>query len=159
MSPPALLSPAMSAVLAPELPSATHTQRCAALLLDTAREAGLRLSSVLEVGCSVGGMAFTLAEHADSVLGVDLSAGAIALANRVKAEGVAAVLADAAHEVAPVFGAVADALCDVGERARSRASFRQMDACCLAPDFGPFDAVALSDVVDKIPSPKAPLGA
>lgn len=45
-----------------------------------------------------------------------------------------------------------------GTAARARVSFRQMDPCCLQPDLGPFDAVLLSGVLERIPSPKAPLG-
>ena len=33
-----------------------------------------------------------------------------------------------------------------------------MDPCCIAPDIGPYDAVLLSGVLERIPSPKGPLG-
>lgn len=33
-----------------------------------------------------------------------------------------------------------------------------MDPCCIAADMLDFDAVLLSGVLEKIPSPKAPLG-
>lgn len=35
----------------------------------------------------------------------------------------------------------------------------QMDPCCIAAELVDFDAVLLSGVLEKIPSPKAPLGA
>lgn len=40
---------------------------------------------------------------------------------------------------------------------RSRISFRHMDPCALAPDIGEFDAVFITNVLERIASPKAPL--
>ena len=45
-----------------------------------------------------------------------------------------------------------------GAAERARVAFRHMDPCSLAPDMGPFDAVLLSGVLERIASPKAPLG-
>jgi hypothetical protein len=45
-----------------------------------------------------------------------------------------------------------------GAAARAAVSFRHMDPCCLSPEMGPYDAVLLSGVLERIPSPKAPLG-
>lgn len=42
--------------------------------------------------------------------------------------------------------------------ARRRTSFKLMDPCCLAADMGPYDAVLVSQVLEKIPSPKSLLG-
>ncbi len=41
---------------------------------------------------------------------------------------------------------------------RGCASFKHMDPCCLAADMGPYDAVLVTEVLEKIPSPKALLG-
>ncbi len=42
--------------------------------------------------------------------------------------------------------------------ARANASFKQMDPCCLAADMGPYDAVLVSECLERMPSPKALLG-
>lgn len=42
--------------------------------------------------------------------------------------------------------------------AARRIACPQMDPCCIAADMVDFDAVLLSGVLEKIPSPKAPLG-
>ena len=41
---------------------------------------------------------------------------------------------------------------------RSRVSFKQMDAMCLAPALGEFDVVVLSNVLELLISPMACLG-
>ena len=40
----------------------------------------------------------------------------------------------------------------------ARIQFRQMDPCCIAPDIGSFEVVVVNDVLDRIASPKGPLG-
>ena len=42
--------------------------------------------------------------------------------------------------------------------ALSRAVFRQMDPCCMAPDMQGYDAVIMANLLERTASPKAPLG-
>lgn len=44
------------------------------------------------------------------------------------------------------------------EKPSGSVSFRLADACCLPLDMGKFDAVILSRLLDRVPSPKAALG-
>ncbi len=57
------------------------------MLLTTARQLGVNIETALDIGCDVGGVALRLAQHLHSVLAVDGSADAIAVANGVKEEG------------------------------------------------------------------------
>lgn len=41
--------------------------------------------------------------------------------------------------------------------ARSRITFRHMDPCAIAPDIGEFDAVFITNILERVASPKAPL--
>eukprot|EP00887_Chlorella_sp_A99_P003595 scaffold7.g3595.t1 len=171
---PAAAAGGLLAAAAGEVPYPAHL---AALLFRAAAAEGVGLESVVEVGCGVGGLALRLAAGTPAtpsagasasasaaaasasspgpvVLGLDHDARAVAVAAAAARNG--AVEAARAGE-----GALAERvrLAVPGDAAaRARASFRQMDPCSLAPDLGQHDAVVLNRVLERIPSPKAPLG-
>ncbi|EFN57275.1 hypothetical protein CHLNCDRAFT_143847 [Chlorella variabilis] len=137
------------------LPGADYPARLAGLLLGAAARLGVPLGAALEVGAGVGATAFQLAAGGfENVLGVEHDARAVAAAAAAQQAGVVSVARkDEGHLRSELELAVPG-----GTAARARVSFRQMDPCCLQPDLGPFDAVLLSGVLERIPSPKAPLG-
>lgn len=46
---------------------------------------------------------------------------------------------------------------DVPQKIRAKVKFRQMDPCALQPDLGCYGCVLLTNVLERIPSPMAPL--
>lgn len=108
----------------------------------------------MQIGCSVGGVSFALAEHCSRVTGVDADAAAIAAANTIRQQGHMEVTCQEEGEVSRAIqlGAALQA------SSRERVSFRQMDPCCLAPDLPEHDVVACINLLERIVSPKAPLG-
>eukprot|EP00892_Ulva_mutabilis_P004418 jgi/Ulvmu1/2348/UM013_0196.1 len=117
--------------------------------------AGAKAGSVLEVGASVGGVAFRLAEVYGRVTAIERDSQMVALAQRLQAEG-SAVLSGA-HVQGSLVTDVRVARpvnTDVG----ARVAYRLMDPCCIAPDIGQYDAVLISEVLDRTVSPKAALG-
>ncbi|PRW57977.1 generic methyltransferase isoform B [Chlorella sorokiniana] len=137
------------------LPGAGFPARLAGLVLDAAKKLGVPLGTALEVGAGVGATAFHLAAGGfESVIGVEHEARAVAAATAAQQAGTVAVgRKDEGHLRTPLELPVPG-----GTAARNRVAFRQMDPCCIAADMVDFDAVLLSGVLEKIPSPKAPLG-
>lgn len=124
--------------------------RCARLVLDAARELGVRTERALDVGCAVGRAAFELARGFDEVVGVDLSAAFVAAANTLRAEGALDFFLREEGELGAMRRAVVDPAID-----RSRVSFRRADACALPAEWSGFDAVLLANVLCRLPSPRA----
>lgn len=124
-------------------------------MLDAAKKLGVPLGTALEVGAGVGATAFHLAAGGfESVIGVEHEARAVAAATAAQQTGTVSVgRKDEGHLRTPLELPVPG-----GTAARNRVTFRQMDPCCIAADMVDFDAVLLSGVLEKIPSPKAPLG-
>lgn len=147
-----LLSPGALAV---GLPGADYPARVAGMVVEAARQLGVPLGSALEVGAGVGATSFQLAAAGfESVLGVEHDTRAVAAANLAQQTGAVSVSRkDEGHLRTQLTLAVPG-----GSAARARVAFRQMDPCGIAPDLGPYDAVLLSGVLEKIPSPKGPLG-
>ncbi|GAB4818144.1 hypothetical protein N2152v2_005190 [Parachlorella kessleri] len=132
----------------------SYPQRLAKLLTMAAGRLGVPMETALEVGCSVGGVTLELARSFERVTGIDLDARAIAAALAAAAEGSVRFLRKDEGEVQT------DLTLAVGVHAaaRANASFKQMDPCCLAADMGPYDAVLVSECLERMPSPKALLG-
>ncbi|KAL4441833.1 hypothetical protein ABPG77_003749 [Micractinium sp. CCAP 211/92] len=138
-----------------QLPGAEYPARLAGMLLAAAGKLNVPLGSALEVGAGVGATSFQLAAGGfESVLGVEHDARAVGAAVAAQQAGSVTVgRKDEGHLRSQL-----DLPVPGGSASRARVAFRQMDPCCIAPDLGPYDAVLLSGVLEKIPSPKAPLG-
>lgn len=52
----------------------------------------------------------------------------------------------------------AQVTCHASAEERLRATFRQMDPCCMAPDMQGYDAVLMVNLLERCASPKTPLG-
>ena len=122
-------------------------QKMANLAARVARVHGAGLSRAIDVGCAVGGSSFELARHFGEVVGVDLSdpfvdaARALSrgesIAYRVATEGDLGVWREASVE------------------SGARPAFRQGDACALDASLEGFDAVLASNLLCRLPRPRA----
>jgi 5-histidylcysteine sulfoxide synthase/putative 4-mercaptohistidine N1-methyltranferase len=125
-------------------------RKVARRLLAAARKEGVGFGRALDVGCAVGGSSFELARACAEVVGVDLSEPFVdaakalsrgeALEYQARVEGDLSVSRQAR---APVLAA--DALVD----------FRQGDACDLDASLEGFDMVLGSNLLCRLPDPKA----
>ena len=127
--------------------------RCAAWLLDAARDYGEPTGKALEVGCAVGRASFELAREYREVLGVDLSRAFINAADALRRDGELRYFRKDEGQLGATRNAMVDPAID-----RSRVSFRQTDACSLPAELMDFDAVLLANLLCRLPSPKALLG-
>lgn len=125
--------------------------RLSELLKLAALRTGTRVTSVLDVGCSVGGMSHALSEWvADVVVGIDSSARSIEVAQSLTRHGGGTF---SVAQLGPFSREVAVTLPDAGRRAR--VEFRVDDACALTGSRVPFDVVVLSNVLDRVREPVA----
>ncbi len=128
-------------------------RRCAELVIEAAKEAGIAGGKALDVGCAVGRASFELARHFDEVLGVDLSASFVEAADTIKtAGGLDYALSVEGELTEPRTARVA------AEIERGRVAFRQADACSLPPELVGYDAVLLANLLCRLPSPASCLG-
>jgi 2-polyprenyl-3-methyl-5-hydroxy-6-metoxy-1,4-benzoquinol methylase len=77
-----------------DLPALNFPARATALLSAAVHEHCVRTAAVLDLGCSVGGLSFALAEVFHAVLAIDLSAECIATALDMQANGVTTARCD-----------------------------------------------------------------
>jgi 5-histidylcysteine sulfoxide synthase/putative 4-mercaptohistidine N1-methyltranferase len=124
-------------------------QRCASLVVDTAKRLGLPLGTALDVGCAVGGSTFALARAFDSVIGVDLSAAFIEAAKGLQRAGSRPYFRKDEGDLGAMLTATVDPAID-----RQRLTFRQADACSLPAEFIEFDAVLMANLLCRLPSAK-----
>ncbi|KAK9808976.1 hypothetical protein WJX72_007328 [[Myrmecia] bisecta] len=129
-------------------------QRCVQQLLAAAQQLGIGAGSVLDVGCGVGGASFELARAFERVVGLDLDANAVSVAQGVQMAG--RVSLSCQDEGAVCSSETVSVAADASQRARI--AFKQMDPCCIAPDLAEFDAVVMLNLLERLPSPKGPLG-
>eukprot|EP00043_Microstomoeca_roanoka_P002639 m.39514 g.39514 ORF g.39514 m.39514 type:complete len:861 (-) comp11615_c0_seq1:44-2626(-) len=125
-----------------------YVQNCVNLLLDAAQDHGVALDRAMDIGCAVGGSTFALARAFNSVLGVDISASFIEVAQQMREEGSVQYFIRDEGDIKEQF--VAHAPSDVDP---SRIEFKQMDAMCISPDTGSFNAVLVANVLDRLSSP------
>ncbi len=128
-------------------------QQIATLTLETALRLGIEMGRVLDVGCSVGGSTFALAQGFQSVSGIDLSATFIEAAETLRREGQLTYRRREEGENTSVAEARLPADLD-----RSRVTFRRADACALPPELVGFDAVLAANLLCRLASPRAFLG-
>jgi 2-polyprenyl-3-methyl-5-hydroxy-6-metoxy-1,4-benzoquinol methylase len=118
----------------------------------------LQDANVIEVGCGVGGLTFSLANSCSSIIGIDHSMEAITLAKQILHDSSATyTLSDEGNRsttftVRPFPAATEDT---AKER---KIDFRCADPMCLPAEMHAFDVVILHDVIDKVSSPNAVLG-
>ena len=128
-------------------------QRCAHWLLEGADRYGSGTARALDIGCAVGGASFELARGFGSVLGVDLSRAFIDAAEQLQKTGSRDYFRRDEGDLGETVAARIDPAID-----RSRASFRQADACSLPAELADFDAVLLANLRCRLPSPRSRLG-
>ena len=106
---------------------------------------------VLEVGCSVGRSCFELANHFDSVTGLDFSARFIQIANQMKE-------ADSVLYSIPVEGEIMEfkeqklSQLQLSQYA-DRCTFFQQDATNMKPHFTGYDMVVAVNLIDRLYDP------
>jgi putative 4-mercaptohistidine N1-methyltranferase len=102
------------------------------------------------VGCAVGGSTFRLAETFREAIGIDLSAAFIAAAKTLKDKGELPYSRRDEGELSTRLTARV-----TGDHARSRAQFRQGDACSLPAELMGFDAVLAANLICRLPTPRS----
>jgi 5-histidylcysteine sulfoxide synthase/putative 4-mercaptohistidine N1-methyltranferase len=125
-------------------------QRCAETVVDWARQMECGMQRVLDVGCAVGGASFELARAFGHVEAVDISHSFIA-AGRALQQG-RALPYQLALEGRIREGRLAAAPAGID---MDRISFRRADACSLPAEYAGFDAVLASNLLCRLPSPRA----
>ncbi|CAD7695054.1 unnamed protein product [Ostreobium quekettii] len=113
----------------------------------------VKTGSALEIGCSVGAVCFELARHFKQVVGLDLEGEHVQVAKKLQQD-------DEITVVRKVEGKVTDTVrvkLPLKRDIKSRVVFRHMDPCGIAPDIGEFDVVLITNILERIASPKAPL--
>ncbi|GGJ92445.1 hypothetical protein GCM10010123_22880 [Pilimelia anulata] len=126
-----------------------YCQRLSDLLRDCAARTGTAVDRALDVGCSVGGLTHALGTWvAGEVVGVDISRRSIEVAQSLTEHGGGTFCV---IEQGPFYREVAIRVAEPPLRCRVR--FEVGDADALAPGGGPYDAVVLSNVLDRVRRP------
>lgn len=129
-----------------------YPERVAGLLERARLATGAPTDRALDLGCSVGGISFQLAKTYKNVLGFDVSSSFIEQAQEMlELREVPYYVSDEGelkhHLSAPMPSGVTGSV-----------EFKQVDAMCLPPDLGEFDAVLAANIIDRVPSPETLLG-
>ncbi|MFY7816756.1 MAG: methyltransferase domain-containing protein [Akkermansiaceae bacterium] len=102
----------------------------------------------LDLGCAVGGSTFAMAEHCESVIGIDYSHAFIQAAHTLQ-QG------DAIRYQRHDEGDMRQELIANVEGKRLRCRFEQGDAMALRADLGTFDRVHAANLICRLPRPMA----
>jgi 5-histidylcysteine sulfoxide synthase/putative 4-mercaptohistidine N1-methyltranferase len=129
--------------------AARFPYRSAALVSDLCRQLDVTPGRVLEVGCSVGGASFALAEEFACVEAIDLSELFIDTAKRIQRNGSIEFRSKQEGELYNYLSAT------IPSEQRHRVNFRRADACSLPAEYVDFDAVLVANVLCRLPSPMA----
>lgn len=124
-------------------------QRCADLVAEWCGKLSIVPGRALDIGCAVGGAAFSLAETFEEVVGVDLSEHFIKAAQELQRNHELPYQCKAEGDI--YSGQTAIVSADVA----MRVEFRRADACALPPEFTDFDAVLMANLLCRLPSPAA----
>ncbi|MBZ0189909.1 MAG: 5-histidylcysteine sulfoxide synthase, partial [Candidatus Obscuribacterales bacterium] len=128
---------------------AGHPQRVVDWLISYLDETIGVDSHVLEVGSSVGGVSILLAEKFSRVTGVELNEHLVEQARLIKAKGRVDIDLVEEGELKSSFSREFDSDC------LARVDFLRCDPGSLPADFIDFDALVVSDVLTRMPSPKS----
>ena len=121
--------------------------RCVAECFDLSLlPAGAR---ALDLGCAVGRSAFELARHCAEVIGVDFSQRFITTAQDLRDNGTVNYLRRDEGELSTPLTARVPA-----DITRTRVHFETGDAMGLRPGLGPFDAVLMANLIDRLQDPR-----
>merc|ERR1711971_550683 len=130
---------------------------CADVAASSVRESTPSSSSVLDVGCSVGGQSFSLARHFGKVDGVDFSHAFVEAAETMKRDGT--MTYTSLVEGTRVANRTATVSASVN---RERCNFFQGDACNLETLWSQgslqndgYDAVFAGNLLCRLPKPRA----
>ncbi len=133
----------------PLAPAHGYPHRLSRLLESCARSTGTAVTSVLDAGCGVGGVSQALAGWVPGrVLGIDVSARSVELAQSVARHGGGSF---AVAQTGPFVKEIHIRL----PPARAEIEFEVGDAAAIRPGRTPFDAVVLSNVLDRVDDPAA----
>jgi len=132
--------------------STGFAQRVAQLTSSWMAKLDLKSGRAIDVGCAVGGSSFELARTFEQVVGVDLSAAFVGTAQKMAESGSTTYFRRDEGDLGE------ERTATVPPELRSRVQFRRADACCLPPEYNGFDAVLLSNLLCRLPSPRALLG-
>jgi SAM-dependent methyltransferase len=102
----------------------------------------------LDIGCAVGGSTFAMAEHCESVIGIDFSHAFIQSADRLK-QGDA--IRFHRHDEA----GLRQEICAKAAGMLERCAFEQGDAMDLRANLGIFDRVHAANLICRLPRPLA----
>lgn len=125
--------------------------RLSELLRSCAARTGVEVDRALDVGCNVGGLSHALSGWVrDEVVGIDASARSVGIATELTANGGGTF---SVIEEGPFYREVRVRVAEPGERAALR--FAVGDANTLQAQDHAFDAVVLSNVLDRVWRPEA----
>lgn len=128
-----------------------YCQRLSDLMRSCAERTGTTVARALDVGCSVGGVTHALSGWVrDEVVGVDVSHRSVEIAQSLTAHGGGTF---SIIEQGPFYREVSIQVADPGQRAH--VVFEVGDANALRVRDEPFDAVVLSNVLDRVAQPAA----
>lgn len=137
----------------PQMPRAAFARQYVYWVQDVLEEAGVRMGSALEIGCSVGAVCFELGTRFKQVVGIDLEGEHVQVARKLQQDGEILVVRKVEGNITDTVRVVVP----LDAHIRSSINFRHMDPCAIAPDIGEFDAVFITNILERIASPKAPL--
>jgi len=122
--------------------------RIAKVASEWAREKDVSLKRVLDLGCTVGGCSMELAKTVPEVVGVDFP-HLIAAAEEMKRDGQRLFNMKEEGDVYTELLASVDSKID-----RTRVNFKPVDPCGIsAADSGSFNAVVMTNLLERLPAP------
>ena len=126
-----------------------YCQRLSGLLRSCAQRTGIRVTRAFDIGCNVGGLSHALSGWvADEVVGIDVNPRSVGIAKSLTEHGGGTF---SVIEQGPFYREVHIQVAEPSERAR--VTFEVGDANSLRPKGEPFDAVVLSNVLDRVWQP------
>ncbi len=108
--------------------------------------------SVLDLGCGVGGVTLELSRKFEKVVGIDINAEYISLANKIKnAEVITFPVPVEGHKTMAIAAKMSEGVNP------DRVHYMQADVLCIPADMTNFSAVFLSNTLGEVVAPSGPL--
>jgi SAM-dependent methyltransferase len=127
-----------------------YPQRLSDALEAAARATGVEVRTALDVGCNVGGVSHAMSTWVrDRVVGIDISPRAVEVAQAVT------VGRGGVFSIAQLGPYSREVQVRLPESRRAEVEFRVGDGAALHEVGGVYDAVLLSNVLDRVPDPAA----